>query len=42
MKNIDDRLAKVGDDNPSGIANSEDDTANTWNHHCQVSQKGEQ
>ena len=22
----------------SGIANSEDDTANTWNHHYQVSQ----
>ena len=37
-KNKDDGSAKEGDDDPSGIANPEDDIANTWHHHYQVSQ----
>ena len=32
-KNKDDGLAKKGDGDPSGIANSENDAANTYNHY---------
>ena len=37
-KNKDNGSIKEGDGDPPGIANLEDDTANTWNHYCQVSQ----
>ena len=43
-KNKDNWSAKEEDGDPPRIRNSEDDTANTWNHHYQVSEdkKGEQ
>ena len=43
-KSKDNWLAKEEDGDPPRIGNSEDDTANTWNHHYQASQdkKGEQ
>ena len=42
-KNNDDGSAKEEEDDPPRIANPEDDTTDTWNRHCQISEKeGEQ